>query len=150
MKRSTLAAVLTAAGLLARAVFAGAADDATLFRLFFNDGTTLVSYGEYARVGDRVVFSMPVASPDASGLVPLHLVNIAADRVDWDRTNRYSDSARAVHYFETQAETDYAALSNDVARTLNEVALAPDAAKRLSLVESARKALAEWPRNHYN
>jgi hypothetical protein len=150
MKRSALAAVLTAAWLLARAPFAGAADEATLFRLFFKDGTTLVSYGEYARVGDRVVFSMPVGSTDASGPVPLHLVNIAADRVDWDRTNRYADSARAVHYFATQAETDYAALSNDVARTLNEVALAPDAAKRLSLVESARKALAEWPRNHYN
>jgi hypothetical protein len=37
-----------------------------------------------------------------------------------------------------------------VARTLNEVALAPDAAKRLALVETARKALAEWPRNHFN
>ena len=93
---------------------------------------------------------MPVGPTDAAGSVPLHLVNIAADRVDWDRTNRYAESARTVHYFETQAEADYAALSNDVARTLNEVALATDAAKRLALVEGARKALAEWPRNHYN
>ena len=38
---------------------ARAADDATLLRVFLNDGTSLVSYGELARVGDRVVFSMP-------------------------------------------------------------------------------------------
>jgi hypothetical protein len=150
MKRSTLSAVVVAACLLAAVRPAAAADDATLFRLFFKDGTTLVSYGEFARVGDRVVFSMPVGAADASGAVPLHLVNIAADRVDWDRTNRYTDSARTVQYFATQAEADYAAVSNDVARTLNEVAMAPDAAKRLALVEDARKALAEWPRNHYN
>ena len=153
MKRSTLAGVLIAACLLAPAVSEAAApvvDDATLFRVFFKDGTTLVSYGEFARVGDRVVFSMPVGAVDAAGAVPLHLVNIAADRVDWDRTNRYAESARTVHYFATQAEADYAAVSNDVARTLNEVALAPDAAKRLALVETARKALAEWPRNHFN
>ena len=153
MKRSTLAGVLIAACLLAPAVSEAAApvvDDATLFRVFFKDGTTLVSYGEFARVGDRVVFSMPVGAMDASGVSPLHLVNIAADRVDWVRTNRYAESARTVHYFATQAEADYAAVSNDVARTLNEVALAPNAAKRLALVETARKALAEWPRNHFN
>ena len=153
MKRSTLAGVLIAACLLAPAGPAAAApvvDDATLFRVFFKDGTTLVSYGEFARVGDRVVFSMPVGAMDASGASPLHLVNIAADRVDWVRTNRYAESARTVHYFATQAEADYAAVSNDVARTLNEVALAPNAAKRLALVEDARKALAEWPRNHFN
>ena len=45
---------------LARA--ASAADEATLFRLFLKDGGTLVSYGEVARVGDRVVFSMPTSA----------------------------------------------------------------------------------------
>jgi hypothetical protein len=150
MKRNTLAGMLVVACLLARAAAASAGDDATLFRVFLENGTSLVSYGEFARVGDRVVFSMPVAAADAHGAVPLRLVNIAADRVDWARTNRYAESARTVHYYATQAEADYAAISNNVARTLNEVALAPDAARRLALVEAARKALAEWPRTHFN
>src|SRR5580704_291234 len=105
MKRCTLAATLAAACLLAPArasVAASGADDATLFRVFLKDGTTLVSYGELARVGDRVVFSMPT---DAAEATPsLHLVNIAADRVDWDRTNRYAESARTARYITTRAE----------------------------------------------
>src|SRR5471030_3334783 len=114
MKRSTLARVLIAVCLLAGPAAGVAApamplrdDAATLFRLFFKDGTALVSYGEFARVGDRVVFSMPVGAMDVTGASPLHLVNIAADRVDWVRTNRYAESARTVHYFATQAEADY-------------------------------------------
>jgi hypothetical protein len=124
----------------------GRADAAPLFRVFLTDGTTLVSFGEFARVGDRVVFSMPL---NADAEPALHLVNIAADRVDWPRTTRYAESARATRYLATRAEGDYIALSNDVARTLTEVSQVADASKRLALVEGARKALAEWPRNHY-
>jgi hypothetical protein len=127
---------------------AAAADEATLFRVFLKDGTALVSYGEFARVGDRVVLSMPTGAQQANP--PLQVVTLAADRVDWERTNRYADAARAAHYITTQAELDYAAISNDVARTLNDVAVAPDNAKRLALVERARKTLAEWPRSHFN
>src|ERR1043166_4255032 len=36
-----------------------AGTDVTLFRLFLNDGSALVSYGEYARLDDQVIFSMP-------------------------------------------------------------------------------------------
>jgi hypothetical protein len=151
MKRCSLAGVLIAACLLTpmRASAAvSAADDATLFRVFLKDGSTLVSYGEFARVGDRVVLSMPTGGPGQNPA--LQVVTVAVDRVDWDRTTRYAESARSAHYITTQAEADYAAISNDVARTLNEVAVAPDTAKRLALVESARKALADWPRNHFN
>ena len=42
------------------------AESVTLFRVFLNDGTAVVSYGEYARVGDRLVFSMPVGAVDAA------------------------------------------------------------------------------------
>src|SRR5262249_13937333 len=80
----------------------------------------------------------------------LQPVNISADRVDWNRTDRYTESARMAHYFATQAENDYAAISNEVAHALNAVAQAPDAAQRLALVENARKALGEWPRSHFN
>src|SRR6516165_2762245 len=85
---------------------AAAEEDATLLRIFLRDGTSLVSYGEPARVGDRVVFSMPTAvTPNP----PLHLVNLPAERVDWDRTDRYANAARAAHYLKGQAELDYAA-----------------------------------------
>jgi len=123
------------------------ADDATLLRVFLKDGTSLVSYGEPARVDDRVVFSMPTA---ATPNPPLHLVNLAADRVDWDRTNRYASNARATHYLETRAELDYAALSNAMADALNEVTRTTDPARRLAIVEKARRTLAVWPEDHYN
>ena len=118
-----------------------------MLRVFLTDGTSLVSYGEPARVGDRVVFSMPTAATENP---PLHLMNLAASRVDWDRTNRYAASARATHYIQTQAETDYAALSNGIARALSDVGTMTDAASRLAIVENARKTLALWPQNHFN
>lgn len=128
------------------ASYAAAADEPTLLRVFLKDGTSLVSYGEPARVGDRVVFSMPTsAMPNP----PLHLVDLPADRVDWDHTNRYAASARASHYIRTQAETDYAMLSNDIAQALNDVTLTPDPAKRLVIAEAARKRLSEWPADHF-
>ena len=77
-------------------------------------------------------------------------VNLPAARVDWDRTNRYAATARTTHYVETQAENDYAALSNDVALTLNAVGHTTDAGERLAIVERARKTLADWPQNHFN
>jgi hypothetical protein len=123
-------------------------DGATLFRVFLTDGTSLVSYGEPARVGDRVVFSMPtMASLDTP---PLHLVNLPLDRVDWARTDRYADTARATRYFATNAEADYAALTTQVATALSDVALVTDPLARLAIVEKARRMLADWPRNHFN
>src|SRR5437660_9706355 len=97
-------------------------DAATLLRIFLTDGTSLVSYGEPARVGDRVVFSMPTASMPNP---PLHLTNIAADKVDWDRTNQYATGARAAHYVETQAEVDYAAPSSRMTPASNDVTQPP-------------------------
>jgi hypothetical protein len=121
---------------------------APLFRVFLKDGTTLVSYGELARVGDRVVFSMPTsASMDNPNL---HLVDIASDRVDWARTTTYAESARATRYLETRAETDYTILTTAVAQALNDVATTTDPVKRLGIVERARRRLAEWPPTHYN
>jgi len=149
MYSCAIAAVVLAAALVVpvRAAAAAVNDDATLLRVFLTDGTSLVSYGEPARVGDRVIFSMPTATTPNP---PLHLVNLPAARVDWDRTNRYAATARTTRYVETQAETDYAALSNEVALTLNDVAHTTDAAQRLAIVERARKTLADWPQNHFN
>jgi hypothetical protein len=147
MKSCTWAGALAAACLLMPAQARAAPEEASLFRVFLKDGSALVSFGEFARVGDRVVFSMPL---NVEADPTLHLVNISADRVDWDRTNRYADSARATQYLSTRAESDYIALSNDVARTLSDVSQVSDASKRLALVERARKTLSDWPRNHFS
>jgi len=129
------------------AVSAEAASDATLFRLYLKDGSTLVSYGEYTRVDDRVVFSMPVGGPLDEPR--LQVVWIAAASVDWTRTNRYTDSARYQRYADTKAEEDFAVLNDEVARVLNAIALSTDRGRALELALLARASLAEWPRQHF-
>lgn len=124
-----------------------AAPDATLLRLFLADGTPLVSYGEFARVEDRVIFSMPVGGTATDPRI--HVVTIPAKAVDWDRTERYAASARYQQYASTRGEDDFSALSSDVARVLNEVALTTEPHKALQIAEQARRTLADWPRQHY-
>ena len=136
-------------------MFAGAgsayAESVTLFRVFLNDGTAIVSYGEYARVGDRLVFSMPVGTIDvaAPGATSLHVVNLPMSSINWTATEKYAQSARYSHYIETSAESDYASLAGEVAATLNAVALAKDPKTRLELAVAARRKLASWPRDHF-
>jgi hypothetical protein len=124
------------------------AADATILRVFLEDGSSLVSYGELTRIADRVVFSMLTS---ASRTNPhLQLVNIATDHVDWDRTERYAESARAAHYLATQAPAQYSMLSAEIGQALNDVALTTDPAERLAIVERARATLAAWPAAHFN
>lgn len=141
--------------LLAAAALAGAqpafAESVTLFRVFLNDGTAVVSYGEYARVGDRLVFSMPIGAIDGNGAAnpSLHVVNLPMSAVNWTATEKYAESARHTHYMATRAESDYAALAGDVAATLNAIVLTKDAKARLKMAVDARRRLASWPRDHY-
>ena len=133
--------------LVAASAAAAAASDATLLRLFLTDGTALVSYGEFARLEDRVVFSMPIGG--TSDDPRLQVVTIPTSAVDWNRTDRYVASARYQHYASTRAEEDFSRLSSDVARVLNEVALTTEPSRALQIAEGARHTLAEWPREHY-
>jgi hypothetical protein len=137
--------VLTLVGLCAvQRVEAG---EAMLLRVYLADGSAIVSYGEYARVGERVVFSMLLGGePESPGL---QLVNLPASVVDWDRTARYADSARAAHYAGTQGESDYAQLTAGVARTLNDISVATNDKARLQLALSARRELEQWPSRHH-
>ena len=124
------------------------ADAVALFRVFLTDGRSLVSYGEFARVDNRVVFSMPTSVSQA---VPgLQLIDIPSDRVDWPKTLGYAESLRAARYIATRAESDYAVLSADVARLLTDVGLTSDTSERLRIIEGARRTLAQWPASHYN
>jgi hypothetical protein len=126
---------------------AARADEAALFRVFLRDGTSLVSYGEFARVGDRVVFSLPLGEVDGSPR--LQVVTLAADRVDWPRSEQYRDAVRASRYAAQRGEHDFAAMTGEVARVLNDIALASDPAERLRIAERARAHLADWPARHH-
>lgn len=126
---------------------ASASDDVPLFRVFLTDGSSLVSYGEFARLDDSVVFSMPIST----GRDPqLQLVNIESSKVDWTRTLNYAESVRSARYVATRGQADYELLSNEIAKALNDVAAAQTPAERLAIVEQARRTLAAWPAAHYN
>ena len=126
---------------------ADAATGATLLRLFLTDGVSIVSFGEYARIHDRVIFSMPVGgTPEQPRL---HVVNIPANRVDWARTERYAAAARYHWYAATRGETDFARLSGEVARVLNDIALSTDRRSALTSAEEVRRSLAAWPAEHF-
>lgn len=118
-----------------------------LFRVFLSDGRVLSSYGEWARLDDRVIFSMPTQlSRDP---VELHLVSIPSQRVDWPRTESYAESVRAAAYADSRGEADFAAFTAEVAKTLHEVAQIADPDLRLATAERARQRLADWPAQHF-
>lgn len=122
------------------------AADPLLFRLYLTDGTSIVSYGEFARVDDRVVFSMVLG-----GTAEPHLqaATLPASVVDWTRTDRHATSTRYQWYVRTRAEDDFQRLSDEVAGVLNAVLLTKDRTRALALAQQARSALATWPRDHY-
>jgi hypothetical protein len=123
------------------------AADPTFFRLFLINGDTIVSYGEFARVDDRVVFSMPVGgSVDEPRL---HLVSLPAGLIDWERTDRHASSSRYQRYAATRGDEDFRALTTEVARVLSNIASTTDRRDALSIAEQARRTLADWPRAHY-
>lgn len=142
------AAPLAAAAAGQQAPATAAADEVPLFRVFLADGSSLISYGEFARLDDSVVFSMPIST---SGTNPqLQLVNIESSKVDWPRTLNYAESVRSARYVATRAQSDYDLLSNEIAKALNDVEDARTPAERLTIIERARRTLAEWPSSHYN
>jgi hypothetical protein len=124
-----------------------AAADAALFRLFLIDGTFVTSYGEIARIDDRVIFSLPAGGTDDAPR--LHVATLPAHLIDWARTDRYAQSARAQRYAVTRGEEDFDRLTSQVAGTLNRIALTTDRPKALAIATDARKVLASWPQDHY-
>ena len=131
--------------LVAPGLGVGAADD-LLLRLFLKDGTSVVSYGEFARLDDRVVFSM-VTGGDA---VPrLHAATLPASAIDWARTDQHVASTRYQRYVETRAEEDFQHLSDGVAGVLSEVLLTTDRMRAIEVAQQASATLAAWPREHY-
>jgi hypothetical protein len=118
------------------------APETTLYRVFLRDGSTIVSYGEYARVADRLVMSLPVGSAQ-------HMLSIPSDTVDWERTDAYADSVRATRYAATRGENDLALLSEAVSRALSDISLAPDPNRKIAMAVEARQNVMRWAAEHF-
>jgi hypothetical protein len=131
----------------ARAASAQSAANVTLYRIFLQDGTTLVSYGDYARVADRVVLSVPMGG--SSSAPNIQLLTIPASVVDWQRTDAYAESARAAHYAATRGPDDYALLASAVARALSDIAVTRDPATKIAMAGEARQNVTRWVAEHY-
>jgi hypothetical protein len=143
--RAVVAACLLSPAALASAQ--SASSRATLFRVFLNDGSTLVSYGEYARVADQVVLSMPLGgTPDAP---TLQLLSIPASTVNWEQTDAYAEAARAARYAETRGPNDYALLSDAVSRALSDIAVTSDPDRKVAMALEARRNVTRWAAEHY-
>ena len=132
---------------LALGAAASAQPASPLYRVFLHDGTAIASFGEWVRVDEHLIFSMPLTrDPSADDL---RLVSLPVGRVDVARTERYADAVRASVYASTRGEADFAQLSTTVAYALNQVALLDDPKQRLATAEQARRSLAEWPGRHH-
>ena len=140
-----LALVLT--GSLAVPAASAQGQDASLFRIFLVGGESLVSYGEYARVADTIVFMVPLG--DTSATPALHMVSIPGSAVDWRRTEEYANAVRAKRYAETRGEEDFALLASRVTQALNDINLTTDPKRRIAMAEEARRNLAAWPAANY-
>ena len=63
-------------------------------RLFLVQGGDLVIRGDYVRIGDRIVFLLPLHADEA--VSPSQLVSVPAAAVDWGTTRQYAAGVRAV------------------------------------------------------
>ena len=123
-----------------------AAADPVLFRLYLTDGTSVVSYGEFARVGESVVFSMVIGGAEQPRL---HATTLPASVVDWTRTDLHAASTRYQWYAQSRGDEDFTRLSNEVAGVLNAVVQSPDRGRALEMAQRARTTLIEWSRARY-
>jgi hypothetical protein len=122
------------------------ADEPLFYRVFLQDGSALVSFGEFARVADRVVVTIPVGAMDGSNL---QLVSIAESLVDWTRTDEYTTAVRATRYARTLGPEHFAQLGNRVAEALHDIRLTEDPVRQLAMAEEARRNLARWPSQNF-
>jgi hypothetical protein len=119
----------------------------TSYRVYLTTGEPLPSYGEPVVIGDRVIFNLLLAGHDEP--VDAQLVSLPVGRVDRERTERYTLAMRGAHYAATRGEADYAALTAEVARVLDQLTTLNDARARLRLAEAARQQLLDWADDHY-
>ncbi len=118
-----------------------------MFRILLKDGGSLVSYGEFARVGGRVLIQVPVG--EVSAEPKLQVISIDESLIDWPATDAYAETVRGKRYAETQGENDFALLTGQVTIALNDIAMTTDPARRLAMAQEARGNLAAWPSKNF-
>ncbi|MEO7191313.1 MAG: hypothetical protein ABI051_09670 [Vicinamibacterales bacterium] len=136
---------------LTGAVGAAAQTDApgVVYRVFLKSGEALPSYGEPAPVGERVIFTLMVGG-DTDRTAQFQLISLPIATVDLPRTSRYTDAMRAAQYAATRGDEEYAAMSVEVARSLDLLKGIPDPKRRLDLAIEARRRLVAWSRAHFS
>lgn len=146
--KTRVAALLIAAGLLCGpAAVAQDADSSAIMRVFLKDGQTLPSFGETAQVADRLVFTLVIGE---MGNAPQYqLVSLPLALVDVEKTSRYGETVRAARYAATRGEADYAAMTADVSRALEDLAKTEDPKAKLLIAERARQRLVDWSKGSY-
>ena len=111
------------------------------FRIFLAQGGDLVVRGDYVRVGERVVFLLPLQE-EAQG--PAQLVTVPAAAVDWDTTGQYAAAVRAARYAAASGPADFRRMSAEVAHALNEIAFTDNPQARRDLAQRTRQRLLDW------
>jgi hypothetical protein len=146
--KTRFAALLVVAGLLSGpAAVAQDADSSAIMRVFLKTGQTLPSFGETTQVADRLVFTLVIG--DLGNSPQYQLVSLPVALVDVEKTSRYGETVRAARYAATRGETDYAAMTADVSRALEDLAKTQDPKARLAIAERARQRLVEWSKGSY-
>jgi hypothetical protein len=112
-----------------------------VFRVFLKDGTALACWGEYARVDDRLVLTVPIGQGPRTAY---EFVSVPVSRVDLVKTERYAEAVRAAQFAATRGASEYTALSERLSAQLAEIAALPDPKERLSAAEGARQQLLDW------
>ncbi len=118
-----------------------AAGPAPMFRVFLKTGAPLVCWGEYARVGDRLVLTVPIGDGPRTAY---EFVSIPVSRVDMDRTERYAEAVRAAQFAASRGRAEYAELSRRLSAELALITTLPDSKARLASAEGARQQLIDW------
>jgi hypothetical protein len=118
-----------------------------VFRIFLTDGTVLHSHGECASLPDELVCLVKLGGGD----VPesFDVLTVPLTRVDQARTTDYARALRAAQYGVSRGEREYAALTEDLARSLAELEASTDKERRLGIAQMARQRLAGWSADHF-
>ena len=117
-------------------------------RVFLTDGRALPIYGESIQVDGRLIFTLLVSG--TAGRSEMQLMSLPASAVDVERTNRYAEAMRAAHYAATRGEADYAAVTQEVERSIERLKGVEDSKRRLELAEEAKRRLLSWSEAHYS
>lgn len=136
MRAFVLAAVMFGGAIPARAE-----TTAPIFRVFLTDGTALACWGEYARVADTLVLTIPIG---AGARRTYEFLSLPVSKVDMDKTERYAEAVRAAQFASTRGAAEFAELQDRLSKQLAAIPLLPDPAERVAAAESVRQQLLDW------